>query len=231
MLLRKVAPLALVLPIALFALGERASDGAPVAQPAKPALNDWFALGSGCRARSSEAGDVTMERLPADPARPDVVRARFHLGAMKLASADRAAGAPLKFARECSIRLNVNPPPGMKVTHVAARTSLATTKTAGVSITEQTELLLGRAVLGRRLESHAAGEMVSGRVQDVSLAPGGAGSEPFPALTCAEPKIIGFNLTWIAERASADDAVEVTLGGARTVEIEAELGACAEGGS
>lgn len=229
MLVRKLAPLALLLPFALVAMGSRAEvEAAPAAgvSGVVPVLGEWFALGSGCRARSSAPGDVTVEHLPADPARPNVTRVRFHLDAMKLESATRAPGSSSKFARECSIRLNVNPPPGMKVTRVAARTSLATSKAPGVSLTEQTELLLGRTVLARRLDALATGEAVRGRVEDVSLAPGAADAEPFPVLACAESKIIGLNLTWIAERSSAEDDVEVSLAGARTLELEAELTPC-----
>lgn len=48
-----------------------------------PVLNDWFALGSGCRAKSDVPGDVSKEDLPGDPMRPNVHRARFHLDQLK----------------------------------------------------------------------------------------------------------------------------------------------------
>ena len=192
----------------------------------KPVLNHWFALGSGCRAKDDIPGDVTVETLPADPLRPNVYRARFHLNDLKLASDANGAATPVKFARECSVRLNINPPQGKKVTRVIANTSLVEQKSAAGKVTVVSELKIGNQMLGRTETVHEQGQSLTGKEEVISLVPGTKPDEQFPELECAEPKIISFNYTWLAERSSVKDEVHVTLGGAKTLDIEAELTSC-----
>ncbi len=191
-----------------------------------PVLNRWFALGSGCRAKDDLPGDVTMELLPPESAQPNSFRARFHLGSLRLAPAELSDKTLLKFARECSIRLNINPPPGKKITKVTATTGYAVDKPAGAKVTILNELKIGNSTLGRHEATFMNDESVSEKAKSVSLVPGTRLDEPFPVLSCAEPKIIGFNYTWLGERTQASSTLDVQLSGAKTLDIEAELSAC-----
>lgn len=206
------------------------ADAAPVtAFPSPenlPVLNHWFALGSGCRAKDDLAGDVTMELLPQDPMRPDVYRARFHLDRFHLDPGVLSDKSLLKFARECSIRLNINPPAGKKVTKVTATTGVNVDKQEGTKLTVLSELKIGNATLGRQESKFETSESVQSKESVVTLVPGTKLDEQFPVLSCAEPKIIGFNYTWIAERSAATEDVAVQLSGAKTLDIEAELSSC-----
>lgn len=191
-----------------------------------PVLNRWFALGSGCRAKDDLPGDVTMEMLPQDPMRPNAYRARFHLDRLHLAPSLLADTSTLKFARECSIRLNINPPAGKKVTKVTATTGVAVDKPEGPKLTVLSELKIGNATLGRQESTFATSESVQSKESAITLVPGAKLDEQFPVLACAEPKIIGFNYTWIAERTAPSESVDVQLSGAKTLDIEAELSSC-----
>jgi len=195
-------------------------------QVGAPVLNDWFALGSGCRAKSDIPGDVTKENLPADPMQPDLHRVRFHLDQLKLSSDTLGDKTPVKFARECAVRLNINPPAGKKIVSVRARTAVREDKAAPVKLTVVSELKIGKSTLGRKLAEFPAGSEVKGEARTIELAPGKEPGQDFPALECGEPKIIGFDYTWIAERSSASDRVDATLAGDRTLDIEAVLADC-----
>lgn len=189
-------------------------------------LNHWFALGSGCRAKDDVPGDVTMELLPPDPLRPNIHRARFHLDRLHLDSGALSDKSLLKFARECSVRLNINPPPGKKVVGVKATTGIAVEKPQGTKLTVLSELKIGNTTLGHDESAFPSDTIVQSKKSVVELAPGTRMEERFPALTCAEPKIIGFNYTWMAERNAATETVDVQLSDAKTLDIEAELASC-----
>ncbi|MFO0679495.1 MAG: hypothetical protein U0169_23415 [Polyangiaceae bacterium] len=197
------------------------SDGRTV-----PVLNDWFALVSGCRAKNDIPGDVSLEAIPADPMRPDLHRVRFHLDKLEISSDKLGAATPVKFARECAVRLNINPPAGKKIVAVRAHTQLQEDKSSHVKLTVANELKIGKSTLGRTLVEFPAGSEAMNMARAIDLAPGKDPGQEFPALECGEPKIIGFDYTWIAERESATDRVRGSLSGARTLEIEADLADC-----
>ena len=189
----------------------------------KPVLNDWFALGSGCRAKFDLPGDVTLAAAPPDPAQPGIHRVRFLLKELTLDTATEPGGTSLKFARECAIRLNINPPPGMRLKSLAARARVTSTKGPGVELVLNGELKLGSLSLDHTLATYPRGV---GHVAKEEAYDFQASGPAFSALQCAEPKIIGFDLTWIADRASRGDAALVSVAGDRTLEIEARLEPC-----
>lgn len=195
----------------------------------QPVFRDWIAFGSGCRARSDEPGDVTMERATVESGGRVVHRARFHLDQYRLTSADPPPGDPLDFARECAIRIQLGPPPGMRIARVTARTGLVSSKSEGVKLTLLAELKIGVALLGRKLTVHEAGVAHDGWKQVLRLVPGTKPDERLPELACAEGKLVGFDSTWIAERTAPTDEVSVELSGTHVLDIDAELAGCSGG--
>ncbi|MFO0679484.1 MAG: hypothetical protein U0169_23360 [Polyangiaceae bacterium] len=192
-------------------------------EPPKPVLNDWFALGSGCRAKFDlEGGDVRIEHVPDDAGLPGTHAVRFHMEKFEL----HATGTPKKLARECAIRLNVNPPPGMRVKDVVARASFVVSKSVAATLKVHGELKLGSVTLGHRTVDLARGVGVREREERMDLRAGQDPTERFPVLGCGEPKIIGFDATWISERDSESDVVDARMGGDRTLAIEAVLEPC-----
>jgi hypothetical protein len=210
----------------------------PVAQATmKPVLNDWFALGSGCRAKSDLPGNVSMETLPTvskidskrDMRAHDVYRVRFRLNQFDL---DGGSVDPSfkKFGRECAIRLNINPPAGKRLVGLRGLTKVYASKESGPAVDILSELKLGSASLGlvqRRLDTHA---LVVAHEEVIDLRAGESLGEPLPQLGCGEPKIIGFDYSWIVTRQpSLKGQVQVALGREKSLIIEASLADCQSG--
>ncbi len=193
---------------------------------AKPVLNDWFALGSGCRAKSDLPGNVSMESLPQDAKSEGVHRVRFHFERFDL----RGEGIDpslKKFGRECAVRLNINPPAGKRIVGLRALTKVFARKDPGPALDLLTELKLGSASLGvvqRRLDNSAT---VAAREEVIDLRAGEGAGEPLPQLGCGEPKIIGFDYSWVVTRdKSQKGGLNVALGREKTLTIEATLADC-----
>ena len=192
----------------------------------KPVLNDWFALGSGCRAKSNLPGNVSMETLMDDTKGGDTYRVRFHLNDFAL-NGEASEQSPKKFGRECAIRLNINPPQGKKLVRLRALTKVSAGKESGPSLDILSELKLGSASLGvvqRKLDHSAS---VAAREEVIDLRAGEGAGEPLPQLGCAEPKIVGFDYSWIGTRdKDQKGALHVELGREKSLVIEAILADC-----
>lgn len=192
----------------------------------KPVLNDWFALGSGCRAKSDVPGNVRMESLASDPARPNLHRVKFTFTNLEL-HGDTADKDVLQFARECAVRLNINPPAGQKIVDVRAQTAVVTSKDLGASLDINAELKIGSASLGSVRKTLASAARLETSEEKVELASDGAKGNPLPSIKCAEPKIIGFDFSWIAKRDRKQiTSLSVALGKDKVLIVEATLAPC-----
>jgi hypothetical protein len=80
-----------------------------------PLVREWFALGSGRRAKSDMPGDVTMDVVAGNSTQSNRHQYTFHLDQFRLTSARRLSDAPVRFAKECAIRLAVQPPKGKRI--------------------------------------------------------------------------------------------------------------------
>lgn len=194
---------------------------------AKPVLNDWFALGSGCRARSDLAGNVTMEEAPAFGGGSDKYKAKFLFKGFSLDGA-KADHASARFGRECAIRLNINPPLGKKIHAIRAYTKILVEKPSGLVLDLLSELKLGATSLGREQYTLSNDEKWKSRELAVKLSAAAGSKESFPQLGCSEPKIIGFDYSWIATGVKDKNTpFSVELAGERSLVIEADLVDCA----
>jgi hypothetical protein len=204
--------------------------GLPVASvthaATKPVLNDWFALGSGCRAKSDLPGNVSMEPLPSEPKAEDVHRVRFRFNNFNL-KGESVEPSLKKFGRECAIRLNINPPAGKRIVGLRAVTKVFARKESGPALDLLSELKLGSASLGvvqRRLDNSA---LVAAREDVIDLRAGDGAGESLPQLGCGEPKIIGFDYSWIVTRDKSQKGnLQVALGREKSLMIEATLADC-----
>ena len=208
------------------ALAFLAMGAAPVARAVdKPVLNDWFALGSGCRAKSDLPGNVRMEHID-DEVKGDIYKARFHFTNFALQGTD-GNRALKKFGRECAVRLNINPPPGKRLVGLRAVTKVQAAKESGPSLDILSELKLGSESLGTVQRKLADSASVRTTEEVIDLRAGAGSGEPLPQLGCSEPKIIGFDYSWIAMRESGQNGkIKVALGRESTLTIEAKLEDC-----
>ena len=192
----------------------------------KPVFNDWFALGSGCRARSDLPGDVQLKIQPDREGSPNLHVARFFLKNFKLS--DNNTNRDLRqFGRECAIRLNINPPPGKKIFALHARSKLTVKKSPGYALDLLSELKLGPVSLGRDNQKYLVTDVQHYRKHEVSLSAGSDMATSLPQLGCGEPKIIGFDYSWIvSERQPGQQIVTVELADDSSILIEAVLSDC-----
>src|SRR5262249_8962947 len=109
----------------------------PASQPSA-IVREWFALGSGCRAKFDIPGDVTFE----DRGEPSkgIHANRLRLSAFALAG---RPDLPLQFVRDCGVRLGVFPPDDTLIRRVVARTRLFASKGPAGELELVEELKLG----------------------------------------------------------------------------------------
>jgi hypothetical protein len=192
----------------------------------KPVLNDWFALGSGCRAKSDLPGNVRMETLASDPSRPNTYRVRFVFSGLEL-KGDTADSQVMQFARECAVRLNINPPAGRRIVDVKAETAVVASKDLGATLDINAELKIGATSLGsvrRTLASNARAQPIEEKIE---LASSSSKDKSLPELSCGESKIIGFDYSWIVKRDQKQiTSLSVELGQEKSLIVEAALAAC-----
>ena len=167
----------------------------PAFSASPAAFSEWFALGSGCRAKFDIPGDVTQEISPVPSQHPGYQRIRFHLPKLHL-NGSHQLKTGRDFGRECAIRLKVAPEATHKISDVIAETSLDIEKPKGVQLTVATELKIGQSIIDARQEILEAAASSTGRRKPITL--GGKPNEAlYKPLQCGEPKIVGFDYTWI----------------------------------
>jgi hypothetical protein len=192
----------------------------------KPVLNDWFALGSGCRAKFDLPGNVRMEGVPATQSASDTYQAKFVFKDFALTQSV-APESLAKFGRECAVRLNINPPAGKKIVGIKAITSVVASKEPGPQLDLLAELKLGSISLGNAQAKLSDASRVRQREEVIELQADALSKEKFPQLGCGEPKIIGFDYSWIATRSAGKSAaMRVELGKEKSLVIEAKLADC-----
>ena len=213
--------------LTLLLLGSFTSWDVAFCRQMKPVLNDWFALGSGCRAKHDLAGNVTADaRASSSPNQYGMVYT------LKDFSFNETHGKPgqSKFARECSIRLNINPPPGMIIKTLKARTSFDIAKKSSVALNLYTELKLGSTSLGTFRKEYQSKELVSSEKLDLNLLNDNLPLIIEPKLNCGDPKIIALDISWMGEKddklSKPGETFNVTLGQNSQVSIEATLEPC-----
>ncbi len=192
----------------------------------RPVLNDWFALGSGCRARSDLPGNVDMKRLSETARSKGVYTAKFQFNNFRIED-ERFPEKLKQVGRECAVRLNINPPQGKRIIAIRAQTTVSVNKSPGHSLDLLAELKLGAESLGRDSQKIGTSDTRKSSIRPIRLEAGQGYSTPLPQLGCGEPKIIGFDYSWIVSRGQGSSiAATVDLGGEKALVIEAELGDC-----
>ena len=193
--------------------------------PETPIFAEWIAHGSGCHAKSNMTGDVTMERVREQTGKNDIHIVRFHLDQLQLTSARMPPNTPLDFAKECAIRVQVIPPAGKRIKNLLAKTSVVSVKSAGTKLTMAGTLKIGAQTLDQKIVIQPATSPNAGE-ELFELAPGSTPEQSFPNLNCSEPKLGGFDFTWIAERRASTDQVFVEVSDAKVLEMVVEMEDC-----
>lgn len=157
-------------------------------------IRDWFALGSGCRARPPEIpGDVALELLtPLD--KPGQYAVKVRLPKYGIRREDEWFQVAPEFARECGVRLAVYPAAGMKLRDVVAQPSFQIDKPEGSKVRLRSRLVVGDATLSAHEQWLEAPEVASHAVRTMKLH-SDRGQSVFEGLKCEQPKVIGLDLS------------------------------------
>jgi hypothetical protein len=216
------------------------NEKAPAPEKAEPVQDpvfvDWFALGSGCRARPTEAGDVEIEHLPifrTDPLRHSV---RFHMPKYQLAlegaagePADAAdSGARTAGARQCAIRLAVTPARGFRIHDVRAHTRVVVRRGVDSELRVIEELKHGNDPIAASRSPYAAGMGPGDIDTEVHLGtdlPNGTRPSETP---CSEPKLVVYDFTWIGKLGASGEPIRVDLGGDKTLDVDVIMEPCTD---
>ncbi len=190
-----------------------------------PVFGDWFALGSGCRARASESGDVVATVLPTLRTDPSRHAMRFDLPAFHL-SVDSAAAEPVGVS-ECAIRLAVTPPSGSRIHDVRARTRILARRGTDSDLQINEQLRLGSDSIGAANLTYRAGSGRRSVEQDVNLGTDLADGVRPPQTECGAAKLVAYDFTWATRRGPSGEPVRVDLGGSKTLDVEVVFAPCA----
>jgi hypothetical protein len=212
--------------------------GSAAASPDGAFVREWFALGSGCRAKFDQPGDVTFEEIAPDlraapDAGPNETRhLRFHLPAFAL---DAGPAVPRDFVRDCAIRAGLMTPPHRRLVGVAARAHVSASAGHGTTLLTLSQTLkIGAEIVDTAEHALSPGaDAASAATGDWTLELRSKAAS-FPALACAEPKIFAFDFTWKATRSDPNGEAHAALaearpparGGARALDVDVTMAPC-----
>lgn len=195
-------------------------------------IYDWSALGSGCKGGLEKGnGNVSLALKPNIPPGINRYQLRFVLEKFKLESpVPKSQGRTnLKFARDCAIRVAVNPPPGKKIQNVEAYTAYSLTKPRNTEMQALAGLTIGMTNLSTVSMDFQKDETFSNLVKEVRLAPGHTTEDRMPETRCGQSKLVGVDLLLLVDRPDDSVAIDMTLADDRVVDIIVDLEDCEAG--
>jgi hypothetical protein len=210
----------------------RGLSGAKASDP-KPLVGEWLAAGSGCKGTESQPGNVRI--LPNAPtgASDLLASARripivFELDGYRLRPLEQSAkGATpnlLHYARECALRVSLNPPSGMRIGSVTARASTELSKDKSSELVVNAVLKVGSLEIAQEQRLYDGSNVFRNRKETLELISGRRPDQVMPTLQCGESKIIGLDLTFLTKKQSKEALAEARVvdGGRVTIDVGLE---------
>jgi hypothetical protein len=192
-------------------------------------IYDWSALGSGCKGGLEKRnGNVSLALKSNIPPGVNRYQLRFVLEKFKLESpVPKSQGRTnLKFARDCAIRVAVNPPAGKKIQNVEAYTAYSLTKPRNTEMQAMTGLSIGMSTLSTVAMDFQKDETFSNLIREVRLAPGQSPEDKMPETKCGQSKLVGLDLLLLVNRPDDSVVVDMTLADNKVVDIIVDLEDC-----
>lgn len=195
----------------------------PKLEPAK--ITDWLALGSGCRGRDPDLGDVKMKVLqdPKDPLRMEV---SFSMGSYKLSGDKPIVSDSQSFARECSLRFAVAPHTNTRVKYVEAKTAFLVQKDKGAAAEIHSRLVIPQGTLVDWAHVSDSEKAIKNETIAMHLVPNESGKKLLSDIQCGSPKILGADFTFENQRKSFKEKVEMKHEGKNRVDFVVYLEPC-----
>lgn len=210
-----------------------AAEKSGVAQEEEQLFGRWMAAGSGCRADSADKSvknDVQLISAEYDSKNPKQLKVTFALPDFRLRPLDPTPERPnvsgVNFARECALRINVNPPPGKIIRSASAEAQVEVSKDKDVKLFVAGSLKLGATTLTQQQKQFEPSESFRFRRHPLLLIPGRNPADEMPKVDCAEKKIVGVDLTLLTNRPTEDALAEARLYGKRDITITVHLDDC-----
>lgn len=217
--------------VALITLSFMSSAQAVPTEQQSLEVKEWFALGSGCRGRNSEPGDVKVTTAPlkatAKSGKEDGVNLLIKLPTYKLDGNKPIRAEHPTFARECALRFGVFPAPGTRISEVRTAGTVSFRKDLGAKVRLATQLHLGETVAAQKeLEFDKDRNIFSGNEQINIVASVGNPMSKAALLSsaCGAPRVVGVDLSFTTWRDSKTPVVtaELSNNGEFSVEIVTE---------
>lgn len=194
----------------------------------KEFIYDWSALGSGCKGKLAEKdGNVSFKLMPPVPPYTNRYLLRFVLNKFRLESpVPRDQGKTnLEFARDCAIRVALNPPKTKIIREIEANSAFALTKSAQTDMKTLAQLTLGMETLSQVGMEFSKEETFLGLKRDLRLVRDDT-KEGLPQTKCGQSKLLGLDLLLYVNRPSERTKIDMALNG-NTVDIIVDLEDCA----
>jgi len=174
-------------------------------------ITDWIAMGSGCRGRASDLGDLRMN-VQQDSKNPLRWEVNFNMGSYSLSGDKPIRSTNQSFARECSLRFAVKPPPLTRIKSVEAKTSLKVSKDKNVKAQIHSRLFSVQGSLVDWERVFDADTTVKDETIDMHLLPNAVGKKILSESICGAPKILGADFSFENHRTSFKDKVQIKHG-------------------
>jgi hypothetical protein len=190
-------------------------------------LLEWAALGSGCRSRPSptEPVNVTLHKSSTVDADGKTTY-RFSLSRFELDGAKPISAAEPAFARDCAMRLVVEPPTGMRIRSLAAETRLRLNKSEGFSFQIAGSISTPRAQIGLTTFTFSPEQRLTDSDLLLRVVPEQGGTAGDIDSACGEARVLGVDLVLSTNRARFSQTARAILAGERQVQLDVFFEAC-----
>jgi hypothetical protein len=193
-------------------------------------FDEWFALGSGCRAKHDIVGDVRKSEQAPDDRYPGYRHLRFTINELTLDGTNQVK-AGRDFGRECAVRLKAVPSKGFRITDIVAETEWEISKPQAIELVAAAELKLGQTTLDQQAPKFSKDSNFQNKQQQFTLKSTAATRGTLNELMCNEPKIVGFDYTWIARTDyEKPKNLQIQLSGEKVLDIFIKLEECHDPG-
>ncbi len=220
-------PFHAILAVCCFHVTAQASE----ATKQSPTLTEWFALGSGCRAKHDAPGDVQVQFESSTFGSTFQVSLKFSLPKYSLDGANPINKEHPTFARECALRSAIKVPAGQKIRALRTNIPFVFSKDSGAKAQLAAQLHLGNSAVASKVSEIPLQAKVEHQKENIALNASNqllaaTSSEPFPPQECGAAKIVGLDLSITNWRDSFAQKISVNLEKPKTVALDIEFESC-----
>lgn len=185
---------------------------APANKDPKPSLQieDWMAAGSGCKGRKGKDEEVKMN-VEQDSQNPQIYKFTFSMEKYRLQGQNPIHKDKPTFARECALRLALQPSVGSKIKNIRTVMPFVLNKGKGASAELSTRIIGSGAVLAQKEQKFDEKTLVQNKNISLDLDLDQAAKKTIAQSDCSAAKLIGVDMSLLTRRKSLKEKVEINL--------------------